>query len=338
MDRNNTMITTDITEKKLHPASGMLILILNIVGILFGIFLGIISPILFYGGAAGLGVIVGVLLIILFCIMFGGLKVVNPNEALVLTLFGKYHGTIKSAGFFFVNPFCTAFNPTANALQEEAPQDLGEVLKKGAAPKTTNKIRGKKVSTKTMTLNNAQQKVNDVDGNPVIIGSVVIWKVADPTKAVFNVENYFEYLSTQCDSIIRNSARMYPYDTMADDDSEMTLRGSSLEIAEKMKSELQEKTMDAGIQILEVRITHLAYAEEIAAAMLKRQQAAATIAAREQIVEGAVGMVHMALDRLEKDDLILLDDERKAAMVSNLLVVLCGDKEAQPVVNSGSLY
>lgn len=338
MDGTNTMITTDITEKELHPASGMLILILNIVGILFGIFLGIISPILFYGGAAGLGVIIGVLLIILFCIMFGGLKVVNPNEALVLTLFGKYHGTIKSAGFFFVNPFCTAFNPTANSLQEEAPQDLGEVLKKGASPKLTNKTRGKKVSTKTMTLNNAQQKVNDVDGNPVIIGSVVIWKVADPTKAVFNVENYFEYLSTQCDSIIRNSARMYPYDTMADDDSEMTLRGSSLEIAEKMKSELQEKTVDAGIQILEVRITHLAYAEEIAAAMLKRQQAAATIAAREQIVEGAVGMVHMALDRLEKDDLILLDDERKAAMVSNLLVVLCGDKEAQPVVNSGSLY
>lgn len=338
MDRTNSMITTDITEKELHPASGMLILILNIVGILFGIFLGIISPILFYGGAAGLGVIVGVLLIILFSIMFGGLKVVNPNEALVLTLFGKYHGTIKSAGFFFVNPFCTAFNPTANSLQEEAPQDLGEVLKKGATPKTASKTRGKKVSTKTMTLNNAQQKVNDVDGNPVIIGSVVIWKVADPTKAVFNVENYFEYLSTQCDSIIRNSARMYPYDTMADDDSEMTLRGSSLEIAEKMKSELQAKTMDAGIQILEVRITHLAYAEEIAAAMLKRQQAAATIAAREQIVEGAVGMVHMALDRLEKDDLILLDDERKAAMVSNLLVVLCGDKEAQPVVNSGSLY
>ena len=338
MDRTNTIITTDITEKELHPASGMLMLIVNIAGILFGIFLSVISPILFYGGAAGMGIAIGVLLIVLFSIMFSGLKVVNPNEALVLTLFGKYHGTIKNAGFFFVNPFCAAFNPTANALQEEAPQDLGEVLKKGAGPKMTSKTRGKKVSTKTMTLNNAQQKVNDVDGNPVIIGSVVIWKVADPTKAVFNVENYFEYLSTQCDSIIRNSARMYPYDTMADDDSEMTLRGSSLEIAEKMKSELQEKTLEAGIEILEVRITHLAYAEEIAAAMLKRQQAAATIAAREQIVEGAVGMVHMALDRLEKDDLILLDDERKAAMVSNLLVVLCGDKEAQPVVNSGSLY
>lgn len=338
MNKTNSIITTDITEKELRPASGMLMLIINLIGILFGIFLCAISPVMFYGGAAGLGVIVGILLIVVLSIMFAGLKVVNPNEALVLTLFGKYHGTIKTAGFFFVNPFCAAFNPTARTLQEEGPQDLGEVLKKGATPKTVSKTRGKKVSTKTMTLNNAQQKVNDVDGNPVIIGSVVIWKVADPTKAVFNVENYFEYLSTQCDSIIRNSARMYPYDTMGGDDSEMTLRGSSLEIAEKMKSELQEKTVDAGIEILEVRITHLAYAEEIAAAMLKRQQAAATIAAREQIVEGAVGMVHMALDRLERDDLIMLDDERKAAMVSNLLVVLCGDREAQPVVNSGSLY
>ena len=338
MSNINSIITTDITEKEMHPASGMLMLIINIIGLLFGVFLCAVSPVMFYSGAAGLGVIVGILLIVVFSIMFAGLKVVNPNEALVLTLFGKYHGTIKTAGFFFVNPFCAAFNPTARTLQEEGPQDLGEVLKKGATPKSVSKNRGKKVSTKTMTLNNAQQKVNDVDGNPVIIGSVVIWKVADPTKAVFNVENYFEYLSTQCDSIIRNSARMYPYDTMDGDDSEMTLRGSSLEIAEKMKSELQEKTVDAGIEILEVRITHLAYAEEIAAAMLKRQQAAATIAAREQIVEGAVGMVHMALDRLERDDLIMLDDERKAAMVSNLLVVLCGDKEAQPVVNSGSLY
>ena len=338
MDKTNNIITTDITEKELHLVTGMLMLIINIVGILFSMLLCVISPLLFYGAAGGLGVVIGVLLFVLFCIMFAGLKVVNPNEALVLTLFGKYHGTIKNAGFFFVNPFCTTFNPTAGALQEETSQDLGEALKKGKTVKASSKTRGRKVSTKTMTLNNAQQKVNDVDGNPVIIGSVVIWKVADPTKAVFNVENYFEYLSTQCDSIIRNSARMYPYDTMRDDDSEMTLRGSSLEIAEKMKSELQEKTFDAGIEILEVRITHLAYAEEIAAAMLKRQQAAATIAAREQIVEGAVGMVHMALDRLEKDDLILLDDERKAAMVSNLLVVLCGDKEAQPVVNSGSLY
>ena len=338
MSKTNNVITSDIAERELHPASGMLMMILDIAGALSGVFLCIICPVLFRGFAEGLGIAAGLLLITLFSIMFAGLKVVNPNEALVLTLFGKYHGTIRKAGFFFVNPFCTAFNPTVEALQKETAQDPGETFKSGKTPKTAGKTRNRKVSTKTMTLNNAQQKVNDVDGNPVIIGSVVIWKVADPTKAVFNVENYFEYLSTQCDSIIRNSARMYPYDTMGDDDSEMTLRGSSMEIAEKMKAELQEKTRDAGIRIMEVRITHLAYAEEIAAAMLKRQQAAATIAAREQIVEGAVGMVHMALDRLEKDDLILLDDERKAAMVSNLLVVLCGDKEVQPVVNSGSLY
>ena len=169
-----------------------------------------------------------------------------------------------------------------------------------------------------------------MQGNPVVIGSIVIWRVGDPTKAVFNVENYFEYLSIQCDSTIRNTARLYPYDTIDQENDEMTLRGSSLEIAQNMKEELQEKVADAGIEIMEVRITHLAYAEEIAAAMLKRQQAAATIAAREKIVEGAVGMVRMALDKLEDDDLVVLDDERKAAMVSNLLVVLCGDKERSP--------
>ena len=162
--------------------------------------------------------------------------------------------------------------------------------------------------------------------------------MANPTKAVFNVENYFEYLSSQCDSTIRNTARLYPYDTIGEDDDEMTLRGSSLEIAQNMKKELQEKVADAGIEIIDVRITHLAYSEEIAAAMLRRQQADATIAAREKIVEGAVSMVRMALDKLEEDELIILDDERKAAMVSNLLVVLCGDKDPQPVVNSGSIY
>ena len=210
-------------------------------------------------------------------------------------------------------------------------------MKKGGSSKKAKTV-SKKVSTKTMTLNNAQQKVNDVQGNPVIIGSVVIWRVANPTKAVFNIENYFDYLSTQCDSVIRNTARLYPYDTIGEEDDEMTLRGSSLEIAGNMKTELQEKVREAGIEIIEVRITHLAYSEEIAAAMLKRQQADATIAAREKIVEGAVGMVKMALDKLEDDDLIVLDDERKAAMVSNLLVVLCGDKDPQPIVNSGSIY
>ena len=336
MEKKNAIVSNNVVEKELRPLPGMVMLFVLIIGFLASIAVCIFGVAVLYGGALGAALTVGIIGCIVFPILAAGLKVVNPNEALVLTLFGKYYGTIKKAGFHFVNPFSTGFNPTAKSALEEIPGELTESKKKGAAKKAP--AVSKKVSTKTMTLNNAQQKVNDVQGNPIIIGSVVIWKVADPTKAVFNVENYFDYLSTQCDSTIRNTARLYPYDSIEGDDSEMTLRGSSLEIAEKMKAELQNKTADAGIKILEVRITHLAYSEEIAAAMLKRQQAAATIAAREQIVEGAVGMVHMALDRLEQDDLIVLDDERKAAMVSNLLVVLCGDKDAQPIVNSGSIY
>ena len=336
MEKKNAIVSNNVVEKELRPLPGMLMLFVLIIGFLASIALCVFGAAVLYGGALGAALTVGIIGCIVFPILAAGLKVVNPNEALVLTLFGKYYGTIKKAGFHFVNPFSTGFNPTAKSALEEIAGELTESKKKGAAKKAP--AVSKKVSTKTMTLNNAQQKVNDVQGNPIIIGSVVIWKVADPTKAVFNVENYFDYLSTQCDSTIRNTARLYPYDSIEGDDSEMTLRGSSLEIAEKMKAELQNKTADAGIEILEVRITHLAYSEEIAAAMLKRQQAAATIAAREQIVEGAVGMVHMALDKLEQDDLIVLDDERKAAMVSNLLVVLCGDKDAQPIVNSGSIY
>lgn len=336
MEKKNAIVSNNVVEKELRPLPGMVMLFVLIIGFLASIALCVFGSAVLYGGALGAALTVGIIGCIVFPILAAGLKVVNPNEALVLTLFGKYYGTIKKAGFHFVNPFSTGFNPTAKSALEEITGELTDSKKKGAAKKAP--AVSKKVSTKTMTLNNAQQKVNDVQGNPIIIGSVVIWKVADPTKAVFNVENYFDYLSTQCDSTIRNTARLYPYDSIEGDDSEMTLRGSSLEIAEKMKAELQNKTADAGIEILEVRITHLAYSEEIAAAMLKRQQAAATIAAREQIVEGAVGMVHMALDRLEQDDLIVLDDERKAAMVSNLLVVLCGDKDAQPIVNSGSIY
>lgn len=331
-------IKNKITEKELKPISGMLMLIISIVGVLAGVFL-IIAGIGIFHGDSSISVamiVIGIIIMILFFIVMGGLKILNPNEALVLTLFGKYYGTIKKDGFYFVNPFCTAFNPASSSISEELTMELMENAKKNT--KVSKAKDNKKVSTKTMTLNNAQQKVNDVQGNPVIIGSVVIWRVVNPTKAVFNVENYSEYLSIQCDSTIRNLARLYPYDSLENDDDEMTLRGSSFEIAEKMKKELQEKTNDAGIEIIEVRITHLAYAEEIASAMLKRQQATATIAAREKIVEGAVGMVHMALDKLERDDLVVLDDERKAAMVSNLLVVLCGDKDVQPVVNSGSIY
>lgn len=340
MEKGNNVARDDIVEKELKPASGMLMMIICILGFLAGVFLCIVGGVqmadMMWGtGLSAAIIVLGIICILLFPVLAAGLKIVNPNEALVLTLFGKYHGTIKKDGFYFVNPFSTGFNPTVASVMEE----LGEIVdtaknKKGQKTKSSS---NKKVSTKTITLNNSQQKVNDVHGNPIIIGSIVIWKVANPTKAVFNVENYFEYLSIQCDSTIRNTARLYAYDSVEDAD-EITLRGSSLEIAERMKEELQAKTANAGIEILEVRITHLAYAEEIAAAMLKRQQAAATIAAKEKIVEGAVGMVKMALDKLEGDDLVILDDERKAAMVSNLLVVLCGDKEAQPVVNSGSIY
>ncbi len=198
----------------------------------------------------------------------------------------------------------------------------------------------KKISLKVTTLNNDRQKINDQLGNPINIGIVVVWKVIDPTKAVFNVDNYKEYLSIQCDSALRNIVRLYPYDVYGEDkdNNEKTLRGSSQEIAAKLKEEIQMKTEVAGIELIEARITHLAYAPEIAAAMLQRQQASAVIDARQMIVEGAVGMVEMALAKLNENNIVALDNERKAAMVSNLLVVLCGNKEAQPIVNSGSLY
>lgn len=196
---------------------------------------------------------------------------------------------------------------------------------------------GKKLSLKAMTLNNDKQKVNDEEGNPIEIGVVVIWKITNTARAVFCVDNYVSYISTQCDAAIRQVARQYPYDVASDGD-EKSLRGSSQEIAEILKKELQGRVEMAGIEIMEARIAHLAYAPEIAAAMLQRQQASAIIAARQKIVDGAVGMVEMALRKLSENGVVELDEERKAAMVSNLLVVLCGNKDAQPIVNSGSIY
>ena len=219
-------------------------------------------------------------------------------------------------------------------------EPTGPVQRKSANGTETTISMGqpKKISLKTRTLDNRKQKVNDALGNPIIIGSVVIWRVDNPTAAVFSVDNYEEYLSIQCDSTIRNIARLYPYDTMENDADEKTLRGSSSEVSEIMQTELAGRVKDAGLVIEDVRITTLAYSDEIAAAMLQRQQATAIIAARQKIVEGAVGMVKMAIDQLGEDEVVVLDEERKAAMVSNLLVVLCGSKDAQPVVNSGSLY
>ena len=329
MDGQNRGFNTNIQERVLNPPSGFLMLFVNIFGIIAASIIGIIGLVFadLTNGISVLLIFVSMFLIILFCIFFAGLKTVKPNEALVLTLFGKYHGTVKKAGFFFVNPFAQAFNPARSSVMNAQ----GQVTSIG--PKT--------VSLKVNTLDNQKQKVNDILGNPIIIGAVVIWKVVDPTRAVFAVENYRNYLSIQCDSTIRNISRLYPYDDMDEDGDgivEKTLRSSSQEVAERMKDELQSRVVGAGLEIIEVRITHLAYSEEIAAAMLQRQQAVAVIAARRKIVEGAVSMVEMAIEQLSEKDVVTLDNERKAQMVSNLMVVLCGNKEAQPIVNSGSIY
>ncbi len=273
-------------------------------------------------------IVLGIIGLILSLFLLPGFKMISPNEAAVYTLFGQYHGTLKKPGFYFVNPFVFSNAPIIKPVQTTTINGTTVQLSSGS----------RKISLKTRTLDNSKQKVNDAMGNPIIIGSVVIWHVENPTTAVFSVENYEEYLSIQCDSTIRNTARLYPYDSMEDESEEKTLRGSSQEISELMQQELAERVADAGLVIEDVRITTLAYSEEIAASMLQRQQATAVIAARQKIVEGAVGMVKMAIDQLSEDEVVVLDEERKAAMVSNLLVVLCGNKDAQPIVNSGSIY
>lgn len=281
-----------------------------------------------------------------------GLKILKPQEALVLTLFGNYVGTLKGEGFYFVNPFCVGVNPAAKTkLNQSGDVDGGSA--KGlslnlSAPDVSAaaaQSASKKISLKVMTLNNSRQKINDCLGNPIEIGIAVMWRVVDTAKAVFNVDNYKEYLSLQCDSAVRNIVRIYPYDVAPGVDTtgdgladEGSLRGSSETVASRIRDEIQKKVSDAGIEIIEARISSLAYAPEIAAVMLQRQQASAIIDARKMIVDGAVGMVEMALERLEESGSVQLDEERKAAMVSNLLVVLCGNRDAQPIVNSGSLY
>ena len=324
-EKNLLKQDSSIEEKELNPISGWIALFIGILFILSPVF-GFINLV---NTENDIFLIVTIILFIVAIFIFCGLKIVNPNESIVFVLFGKYYGTIKKPGFFFVNPFVSAINPT----YESQVTKLSKVGDKDSEQETITS-NTKKISLKAMTLNNQKQKVNDELGNPIIIGTIVIWRVINPTKAVFNVENYKTFLSIQCDSTIRN-----PYDSEDTEDySEKSLRGSSQEIADKLKEELQKRVEIAGIEVEEVRITHLSYAPEIAAAMLQRQQAEAIIAARKKIVEGAVGMVEMALNSLSEKEVVELDDETKAAMVSNLLVVLCGSKDAQPIVNSGSIY
>ena len=294
-----------------------------------------------------IGMVVCIIWLATGWIFLCGLRTIKPQEALVLTLFGKYYGTIKEDGFYFVNPFCGAVNPAAATKLSQSGDVKGSGIlgTQGGNAQTEATVLNKKISLKIMTLNNSRQKINDRLGNPVEIGIAVMWRVVDPVKAVFNVDNYKEYLSLQCDSAVRSIVKIYPYDVAQGVDTtgdgvadEGSLRGSSELVANRIKDEIQEKVNEAGIEILEARITYLAYAPEIAAVMLQRQQASAIIDARKMIVDGAVGMVEMALERLDENGTVNLDEERKAAMVSNLLVVLCGNKDAQPVVNSGSLY
>ena len=301
-------------------------------------------------GATVALLVLSILVLALGWIPICGLKVLKPQEALVLTLFGRYIGTLKGEGFYFVNPFCTSVNPAAKTkLNQSADVDGGkngiQAALNAANQAASAEAFSKKISLKIMTLNNARQKINDCLGNPIEIGIAVMWRVTDTAAAVFNVDNYKEYLSLQCDAALRNIVRIYPYDVAPGIDTtgdgqadEGSLRGSSEVVAGRIRDEIQAKVADAGLEILEARITYLAYAPEIAAVMLQRQQASAIIDARKMIVDGAVGMVEMALERLSENHTVELDEERKAAMVSNLLVVLCGNRDAQPVVNSGSLY
>ena len=344
-----------MNEKVLNnKKNGMLVLLAVLLGYIIAA-LGVVGMGFFGRRLGALFVPVMVVLIAwlsLGWILLCGLKVLKPQEALVLTLFGKYTGTLKGEGFYWVNPFCTAVNPAAKTkLNQSGDVDGGHsgksiLLNTGSGSGSgTAEMVSKKVSLKIMTLNNARQKINDCLGNPVEIGIAVMWRVTDTAKAVFNVDNYKEYLSLQCDSALRNIVRIYPYDVAPNVDTtgdghadEGSLRGSSEVVAGRIRDEIQSKVQEAGLEIIEARITYLAYAPEIAAVMLQRQQASAIIDARKMIVDGAVGMVEMALERLNQGCLVQLDEERKAAMVSNLLVVLCGNHDAQPIVNTGSLY
>ena len=335
-----------LTERK----NGMAVLLADVAFLIISIIAIVRGAIILDGDGSPALMIIGIIAVSIGWIPLCGLRILQPQEALVVTLFGKYKGTLKGEGFFFVNPFSTSVNPAAKTKLNQsgdvdAPSAKAFRLNISGQGATLEAGTSKKISLKIMTLNNSRQKINDCLGNPVEIGIAVMWRVTDTAKAVFNVDNYKEYLSLQCDSALRNIVRLYPYDVAPNVDTtgdgvadEGSLRGSSEVVAARIREEIQNKVEEAGLEVVEARITYLAYAPEIAAVMLQRQQASAIIDARKMIVDGAVGMVEMALERLNENEIVELDEERKAAMVSNLLVVLCGNHDAQPIVNTGSLY
>jgi regulator of protease activity HflC (stomatin/prohibitin superfamily) len=287
-----------IREKAIRPLPGLpfLVLLLGVLGLDAWMFVRATQ-----GGATGL-IIVTVVVFVLLMIAIGGFVLVNPNEAKVLILFGRYSGTVREAGFWWVNPF----------------------------------NQKKRISLRTRNFETAKLKVNDANSNPIEIGAIIVWRVVDTAEAMFEVDDYEHYVKVQSESAVRGLASSYPYD--AHNTGEAALSSHAAEVAANLMAQVQERLGKAGVQVLEARISHLAYAQEIAHAMLQRQQAGAIIAARYRIVEGAVGMVENALELLAQKNILHLDDERKAAMVSNLLVVLCGERGTQPVVNAGTLY
>ncbi len=277
------------------------------------------------GSFVAMAPIAGIVFILIGLVMVFGFQAVAPNDARVLLLFGDYRGSITQSGFFWVNPFFSKKKISRRVRNFETGSQTVPQQKDTA---------GKIVQQKSRT-GGRPSKVNDRDGNPIEISAVVVWKVVDTAEALFEVDDYEDYVAVQSEAALRNMASRYPYDG---EEHEESLRGNTTEVGEELKKDIQERLGKAGVEVIEARISHLAYSPEIAAAMLQRQQAAAVVAARTKIVEGAVGMVEMALDHLKRDNIIDLDDERRAAMVSNLLVVLCSDKHTQPVVNTGTLY
>lgn len=317
-----------LAEKTFHPRSGWLPLVLmpTLMLCAVGLFVFIVNNVPTLGlWLTVIGVLVAVLTFLVCFICLFGLLAVAPNEARVILLFGEYKGTVTESGFYWVNPFYSK-RPISLKIRNFETGSKSSPEQKDAA--------GQVIAQKSRT-HGRPSKVNDRDGNPIEISAVVVWKVVNTAEAMFEVDDYEDFVGVQSEAALRALATRHPYDS---EDHNVSLRGSTQEIADQLRKDIQDRLEKAGVEVIEARISHLAYAPEIAAAMLQRQQAGAIVAARTKIVEGAVGMVQMALDHLSRDKIVELDDERKAAMVSNLLVVLCSDRHAQPVVNTGSLY
>jgi regulator of protease activity HflC (stomatin/prohibitin superfamily) len=313
-------------ERTYRPLSGWLPLVISIALLVGGPWYTVLSlHALSMGTGSGWAVATGVLLFLGGIISLAGYMAIAPNQARVLLLFGSYKGSALESGFFWVNPFYTKKKISLRIRNFET-GSISTPERKDAA--------GKVVQERSRTLGRPS-KVNDRDGNPIEISAVVVWRVVNTAEALFEVDDYEDFVAVQTEAALRNMATRHPYDS---EEHEVSLRGSTAVICEQLQRDIQERLDKAGVEVLEARISHLAYAQEIAAAMLQRQQAQAVVAARTKIVEGAVGMVQMALEHLARDNIVELDDERRAAMVSNLLVVLCSDKHTQPVVNTGSLY